>query len=211
MNRGKFIVLEGGEGAGKTTIAKAVASAFSPAELVVTKAGETPFGEELKKILVSEEGGRVSPEAQFLLAWSAQTDHFKRAVSPILSRGISVCSDRFAASIFAYQVYAGDSPYLSDLFWSVRDEAFRGATPEIYIFLDVPPEVGLARVKQSGRRMDHFEKRGLDFHKKVREGYLEFLKFVPHEIIDANRSLETVQNEVLNIIRKVLEYPHDCF
>lgn len=204
MRRGRFIVLEGGEGAGKTTIAKAVASAFSPAELVVTKAGETPFGEELKRVLVSEEGGKVSSEAQFLLAWSAQTDHFKRAVSPILSQGVSVFSDRFDASIFAYQVYAGGAPFLSDLFWSVRDEAFKGITPDLYIFLDVPPEVGIARVKQTGRRMDHFEKRGLDFHAKIREGYLEFLKSVPHEIIDATGSCEEVRVKVFALVRHYL-------
>lgn len=201
MNRGKFIVLEGGEGAGKTTIAKAVASAFPADRLLVTKAGETAFGEELKKMLVSEEGSNVSAEAQFLLAWSAQTDHFQRVVSPALSRGVSVFSDRFDSSIFAYQVTASGATYLSDLFWNVRDEAFKGATPDLYIFLDVPPEVGLARVKKSGRVMDHFEKRSLDFHRTVREGYLEFFKSVPHKIIDATRPLAEVEADVLALIR----------
>lgn len=204
--KGSFIVLEGGEGAGKTTIAKTVASAFSSEELLVTKAGETVFGEQLKKILVSEEGGKVSAEAQFLLAWSAQTDHFQRTVSPALSRGVSVLSDRFDSSIFAYQVTASGSQYLSDLFWNIRDEAFKGVTPDLYIFLDLPPDVGLARVKKSGRVMDHFEKRSLDFHSKVREGYLEFLKFVPHVVIDATRPLEEVQNEVLSVIQEQLSH-----
>ncbi len=202
--QGKFIVLEGGEGAGKTTIAKAVASAFSSAELLVTKAGETAFGEQLKKILVSEEGGKVSAEAQFLLAFAAQTDHFQRTVFPALSQGVSVFSDRFDSSIFAYQVTASGSNYLSDLFWNVRDESFKGATPDLYIFLDVPPEVGLARVKQSGRVMDHFEKRSLDFHRTVREGYLEFFKSAPHIVVDATRPLETVQKEVFALIQKHL-------
>ncbi len=201
MVKGKFIVLEGGEGAGKTTIAKAVASAFPADKLLVTKAGETAFGEELKKILVSEEGGKVSAEAQFLLAWSAQTDHFQRLVTPALSRGVSVFSDRFDSSIFAYQVTASGATYLSDLFWNVRDEAFKGATPDLYIFLDVPPEVGLARVKKSGRVMDHFEKRSLEFHRAVREGYLAFLKSTPHIIVDATRPLAEVQADVLALIR----------
>ncbi len=202
--KGTFIVLEGGEGAGKTTIAKAVTSAFSPDKLLVTKAGETVFGEELKKMLVSEEGGRVSPEAQFLLAWSAQADHFQRLVTPTLSKGVSVFSDRFDSSIFAYQVTASGATYLSDLFWNVRDEALKGVTPDLYIFLDVPPEAGLARVKKSGRVMDHFEKRSLDFHRTVREGYLEFLKSVPHIVVDATRPLEDVQADVLALIQKHL-------
>ncbi len=204
MKRGKFLVLEGGEGAGKTTLAKAVAVAFSSAEVVVTKAGETPFGEELKKILVSEEGGKVSPEAQFLLAWSAQTDHFERMVTPALQSGVSVFSDRFDASIFAYQVHAGGAPYLSDLFWNIRDEAFKGVVPDLYIFLDVPSEVGLKRVKKSGRVTDHFEKRGLNFHNKVREGYLEFLKAVPHEIVDASGLREEVKEKVFALLRRYL-------
>ena len=204
MSKGKFIALEGGEGAGKTTIAKSVAAAFSPEHLLVTKAGETVFGEELKKILVSEEGEKVSAETQFLLAWSAQTDHFERMVSPTLLKGVSVFSDRFDSSIFAYQVTASGATYLSDLFWNIRDEAFKGATPDVYIFLDVPPQTGLDRVKKSGRVMDHFEKRSLDFHSKVREGYLQFLKSVTHVIVDATRPLDEVQHEVLSVIRKQL-------
>lgn len=200
--KGRFIILEGGEGAGKTTVASFLRKNLPEKEFLVTRAGGSPFGEKLRVLFVSDEAGRAAPESRFALAFAAQADHVRQIVAPALAKGAHVISDRLDSSIFAYQVYAEQEMRLTELFWRTREELLAGAVPDMYIFLDVRVEEGFSRLKCAGRPFDHFEKRPLDFHTRVREGYREFFKRVPHIVADANRPLEEVQNEVLSIIRK---------
>ncbi len=200
--RGKFIVLEGGEGAGKTTIAKALQEILSPKEFLVTRAGGSAFGEKLRALFVSDDAGHAAPESRFSLAFAAQADHVNTIVAPALKTGKHVISDRLDASIFAYQVYAEEELRLAELFWRTREALFGKTLPDLYIFLDVPTEEGFDRTKREGRTLDHFERRPADFHERVREGYAEFFKEVPHVIVDANRSLEAVQQDVLAQVLK---------
>ncbi|MSU56062.1 MAG: dTMP kinase [Candidatus Taylorbacteria bacterium] len=203
MKHGTFIVLEGGDGAGKTTVANALKEALSSKEFLFTRAGGSPFGEKLRALLVSDEGARASLESRFALAF-ALGDCVQSVIKPALVVGKHVISDRFDASIFAYQVYAEEQLHLADLFWLARKELFSATVPDLYIFLDVDVQKGFERVRQKGKPLDHFEKRPLSFQERVRGGYQEFFKQVPHVVVDANRPLQEVQKEVLEVVQKHL-------
>ena len=202
--KGRFIVLEGGEGAGKTTVASFLQKTFPAEKLLVTQAGGSPFGQKLKALLVSDEAASSIPESRFSLAWAAHVDHIRQIITPTVSKGVHIVSDRFDASTFAYQVWGEEALHLTDLFWQLRKNFLRGTVPDLYIFLDVGTREGFAHLRKVRKVLDHIEKRPLAFHERVREGYREFFKQMPHVVVDANRPLEEVQKEVLAIIKKHL-------
>lgn len=208
MKRGKFIVIDGCEGAGKTTLIRALAKESSPRKILLThEPGGTGFADKIRALVLSKEAKTAGAETQFGLMWAARAEHLKHKIIPALAKGITVVSDRFDSSTFAYQIFGQEAKHLKELFWLTREVFLRERKPDLYIFLDVLPEVGLARIaenKRKGELLDHFEKRSLDFHRRVREGYREFLKTVPHTIIDANRPLEAVQEDTFSVIRKYL-------
>ena len=115
-------------------------------------------------------------------------------------------SDRLDASIFSYQVCGENKTQLKPLFWQTRKALFAECVPDLYIFLDVGLEEGFNRAKKEGRAFDHFERRPADFHERIREGYKAFFKTVPHVIVDANRSLEVVEQEVLQVLKQHLTW-----
>ena len=200
--RGKFIVLDGGEGAGKSTVAGTIEHSFPSEQVLVTCAGGTALGKQLKQILTSEEGARMTSESRFSLAWATHADHLQSVVIPALTSGVMVVTDRFDSTAFAYQVWGEQAPNLEEIFWKTRKVFLAEYLPDLYILLDVSVENGLQRLKKQGRTLDYFEKRPKEFHRRVREGYQEFFKKVPHTVVDANRPLEAVEKEVLNIIRE---------
>jgi len=204
--RGKFIVLEGGEGAGKSTIASFLKHSLPEKEILVTRAGGSVFGEKLRTLFVSDDAGKASPESRFALAFAAQADHIGKVIAPALAAGKHIVSDRLDASIFAYQVYAENELRLAPLFWKTRQDLFGGVTPDLYMYLEVKTEEGFSRVKKENRQFDHFEKRPIEFHERVREGYREFLTQVPHVVIDANRPIKSVQRDVLGIVKKYAQW-----
>lgn len=207
MKRGKFVVLEGGEGAGKSTIAQFLKTQLPGAQVLFTRElGGTPLGEKIRALLISPKAAGASPETQFGLVWASRLDHIKVKIRPALEAGKLVISERFDASTYAYQITGQNAPELEPLFFEYR-KLLGNTVPDLYIFLDVPPEIGMKRMSANEHKtkpLDHFEKRPLAFHKRVREGYKEFFKAVPHVVIDANRPLEAVQENALSVIRKYL-------
>jgi len=133
--------------------------------------------------------------------WAARAEHLKNKIIPALAKGVSVISDRFDSSTFAYQIYGQEAKHLEKLFWQTREVFLRERKPDLYIFLDVKPEVGLKRVAGRKEAKTHFDERALAFHQRVRTGFLGFLKNVPHKIIDANQSMKAVQDDFLNMIK----------
>jgi len=204
MKKGRFIVLEGTDGSGKSTLASFLQKEFSPERLTITQAFASPLASNVKPLLISDEATTASAESRFLLSFAAHVDHVTNTVSPLLDAGVSVVSDRFDASNFAYQVYGESALHLAPLFWELRTQLLAPNIPDLYIFLDVAPEKGLERAAQTGKILDFFEKRGGPYYERVRAGYVEFFKTVPHIVIDANLPVEVVAEGAVKSIREMI-------
>jgi dTMP kinase len=201
MKKGKFIVVDGGEGAGKTAVIRTLAKIFPAGKILAThEPGGAPFADKIREIFLSKGARNASAEAMFSLVWAARADHLKRKIIPALKEGKTVVCDRFDSSTYAYQIFAQKAPHLKKLFWEIRKVYLREAKPDLYIFFDVEPKTGLARVANRRGEKTHFDKRKLDFHQSVRKGFKEFFKQVPHKIIDANQSIDEVKNDFLKVV-----------
>jgi dTMP kinase len=201
MRRGLFIVVDGGEGAGKTTVLKSFIEATPPGKFIMThEPGGTPFADKIRELILSKDAAESGAETMFGLMWAARAEHLKNKIIPALERGVTVICDRFDSSTYAYQIVAQKSPRLKKLFWEMRKAYLRGVEPDLYIFFDVEPKIGLARVAERKGEKTHFDNRKLAFHQAVRKGFREFLKYVPHKIIDANKPLEEVKSDFMKIV-----------
>src|SRR3989344_3802901 len=202
--RGKFIVIDGGEGAGKTTVLKAAKEIFGRKVLITHEPGGSPLAEEVRNLILSEKGKEASAETHFALNWAYRHDHLKKIIEPALKKGITVISDRCDSSTYTYQIFAQKAPQLKNLFWDIRKIYFRDTKPDLYVFFDVDPKVSLERVAKRKGEQTHFDNQKLDFHKRVRLGFREFLKKVPHKVIDANKTLEEVKKDFISIIKELI-------
>lgn len=205
--KGTFIVLDGGEGSGKTTVAKEIVKQFGWGAVYTHEPGGSSYAEKIRDLVLSDEAKSSDAETQFALFWAARRDHLKHVVTPALADGKIVICDRFDSSTYAYQIVAQGNIQLLDLFWKIREHFLKNIEPNKYILLDVSPEVGLARVKNRGDKMTHFDKRKLDFHKKVNKGLKEFIttQIKDGEVVDAEQSLEKVVEDVGKIVSKFVE------
>ena len=204
MRRGNFIVLEGCEGAGKTSVAEFLREKLETRDVLFTREpGGTPLAEKIRAVMISPEATETSAETQFALAFAARFDHAKRVILPALAKGGNVVSERFDSSTYAYQIVGQNAPQLKKLFFEFRG-LLGDCVPDLYIFLDVDPAEGLKRMWCNTKKkepIDQFERRDLAFHSRVREGLIEFFKTVPSVTIDASRPFEAVKKEALGIIR----------
>ncbi len=129
----------------------------------------------------------------------------KNKIIPALESGINVISDRFDSSTFAYQIYGQEAKELEGFFWQMRDFYLGNDKPDLYIYLDVSAEEGLKRKSfQSEDENNHFDQRKVDFHNRMRSGFVEFLKQVPSVVVDANSSKAEVKTVLIEAIDKVL-------
>lgn len=205
MNRGKFIVVEGGDGAGKDTQVDLLRKEFGTIGFVYTRdPGGTKLGSQLREIVQYEEG--VAKETEMLLFLASRAQLVQEVVRPNIERGIHVICNRFDLSTIAYQIYGRERMSLQDFVRSASVFA-RGATvPDLVILLDVSPEVGLERIAGRSARLTRFEKEKIAFHERVRQGYLEGAKEFPNvKIIDASRSIEDVYKDVESAVKAVLD------
>ncbi len=195
MGRGSFITLEGGEGAGKSTQVDLLADALRAAgrEVVATREpGGAPGAEEIRKVLISGGGDRWSPLSELLLFVAARREHVDRTIDPALSRGAWVICDRFSDSTTAYQGYGHD---LIDECEALQRMALGAFRPDLTLVLDLPVEVGLERARARSGQGKRYEQMGLDFHRRVREGFLDIARREPARcrVIDARGTVEAVQ------------------
>ena len=195
-----FITFEGGEGSGKSTQIKLLAKQFqSLGKTVVStrEPGGTPDGEAIRALLVTGEAGRWSAEAETLLNYAARDNHLNHIIRPALAAGKTVLCDRFMDSTRAYQGYAGACTF------HLIDELERsivGATrPNLTFIFDLDPVEGLARAKTQGKgKEDRYERMGLAFHQRLREGFLEIALRNKDRcrVIDAAQSVEKVSEAI---------------
>jgi dTMP kinase len=188
--RGRFITLEGGEGAGKSVQARRLAMVLRARGLQVISTrepGGSPHAEALREIILSGEAARFGASAEALLFSAARIDHIDTTIEPALARGEWVISDRFADSTRAYQGAAGrlDPRFIRRLEQVVVGER----RPDLTLILDLPPEQGLERasVRRGDEVVDRFEREGLSFHRTLRDAFLQIAREEPARcvVIDA--------------------------
>lgn len=202
MNRGRFITLEGGEGAGKTTQRAALASALRQAGLKVVETrepGGSPGAEEIRELLVQGEAGRWDAQAEALLVCAARRDHVQRLISPALQRGEWVLCDRFIDSTYAYQGY-GHGLDLEQL-RSLNRFAIGDLKPDLTLLFDLPVEAGLARAAERGKAQ-RFETLELEFHQRVRRGFMLMAAQEPKRfaMLDASQRPDEVTAAMLKVL-----------
>jgi dTMP kinase len=204
--RGRFIVVEGGEGAGKSTQAGLVAATLARAGIPVRKTrepGGSPGAETIRRLLLEGEGERWDAISEALLLVAARRDHVTRLIAPALAQGIWVVSDRFADSTLAYQGY-GRGLALSDLAMLHRF-ALADFAPHLTLILDLPVEVGLARAAARSSA-DRFERLDRDFHERLRQGFRQIAVDNPARcvLIDASGDPQTVHRTVIAVVSERL-------
>lgn len=193
--RGRFITLEGGEGVGKSTLARFLAEALRAAgvTVVVTREpGGTPGADEIRKLLVTGAADRWSALTETLLLTAARNDHLERVIRPALARGDWVVCDRYTDSTHAYQVAAGGlAPEALDALTRLID----APRPDLTLVLDIDPVAGLARARSTAAGEARYEARGGAYHAAVRAAFLAAAAAEPARcaVIDTSLPREVVQ------------------
>ncbi|MCR4283731.1 MAG: dTMP kinase [Parcubacteria group bacterium] len=174
MKKGKFIVIEGGEGAGKGMVMAFLREKLALRDDVVftREPGGTPVAEKIREVLMDKENKNTSVLAELFLFCSARAQHVDELVRPSLEAGKIVISDRFDMSTLAYQIYGRQRPTFQKIFILLNDIAKTGLRPDSVIYLDVDPVVGLERKHKSDEgHCTRFDVENLSFHERVRAGY----------------------------------------
>jgi dTMP kinase len=201
---GQFITFEGGEGTGKSSHARDLAEALRKKErnVVLTREpGGSPGAEDIRALLVTGAAGRWSATAETLLNYAAREAHLRETIRPALARGELVLCDRFMDSTRAYQGSAGGADM--ELIETLERRIVGATRPELTLILDVDPQLGLTRAKGRGASAeDRFEKKGLEFHRKLRESFLEIASRDPGRcrVIDSSRPYEAVAEDIWRLV-----------
>ena len=204
---GKFITLEGGEGAGKTTQIKLLGDALKAGGLdpiITREPGGSPAAEVIRSLLVEGAVDRWQPMTEALLNFAARLEHVRETIKPALAAGRWVLCDRFADSTVAYQGYG------HDLGRAVIDDLHRLVLgyfqPDLTLIPDIPVDEGLARARNreqaEGSHEERDERMDEGFHQRLRDGFLDIARRNPERcvVIDAAQEPETVQAEIRAVV-----------
>ena len=200
--RGRFITLEGVDGAGKSTHIPWIAEQLRAGgrEVVVTREpGGTPLAEKLRALVLAEP---MDPLAETLLMLAARADHVRHVIQPALERGAWVVCDRFADATTAYQ--GGGKGVSANLILRLAQAAHPGLIPDQTLVFDCPYDVSRSRLGASGRKLDRFEAEERGFFERVRKAYQQLAKAEPGRvrIIDGSKA----ESEVKVQVKKYLIY-----
>lgn len=200
---GLFIVLEGGEGVGKTTQVALLAEWMRQADIPFVTArepGGTPVGEAIREVVLGRADLDVPPESELLLILAARAAFVRDVVRPALAAGKVVLADRFALSTLAYQGYGRGLDL--EAVRSGIEFATGGLRPHLYVVLDLPAAHGAERQRRSGADPDRIEREGGGFLERVRTGYLELAEREGGVVVlDAHGSLEEVHARIRETLR----------
>lgn len=204
--KGKFIVLEGIEGAGKTTAQQAIIEELQAqgiTDLVFTREpGGTPLAEKLRQLIKHETEESVTDKAELLMLYAARIQLVENVIKPALAAGKWVIGDRHDLSSQAYQ--GGGRGLDQGLLTSLKNSILGNFTPDFTLYLDIDPEVGLARARGRGE-LDRIEQQQVDFFHRTRQRYLALVKQDPNAVvINAGQQIEQVTAEVKSAVKNFI-------
>jgi dTMP kinase len=197
--RGRFITLEGIDGAGKSThlpVVKALLERHGREVWLTREPGGTPLGEKLREIALHESMNRLS---ETLLMFAARREHCEQEIWPRLAMGTWIVCDRFTDATYAYQ--GGGHGVLQEAIAALERDVLSGFQPDLTLVFDVPPNISRQRLK-SGRKLDRFEQEDAEFFERVRAVYLERAVADPQRcrVIDGSAPREDVERQLEKIV-----------
>lgn len=201
MKLAKFVVIEGLEGAGKSTAVATVLSWLQAngADVVQTREpGGTPLAEQIRTMVKAVQDEAIAPETELLLMYAARSQLLANVIRPALARGQWVLADRHDLSSRAYQ--GGGRQISSEIIDQIRAVVVKDTRPDLTLYLDIDPEIGLKRALARGE-LDRIEQEKLDFFKRTRQKYLEIAESDSSiVVIDASQPLAEVQLALTNTL-----------
>lgn len=207
MQTGKFITIEGGEGAGKSTNISFITDYLEKRglEVILTREpGGTPLAERIREILLDKNEVSMSSDTELLLMFAARAQHLKEVILPAIQKGKWVICDRFTDATYAYQ--GGGRGIYYDRIAALENWVQGDLRPDMTIMFDLSVEIGLARASSRGE-LDRFEQEDIDFFNRVRNAYLERADKNPerYAIVDAEPELAIVQQSLVQVLETLVQ------
>ena len=209
MSKGIFISLEGPDGAGKTSVLEAlipILEAKGQAFVTTREPGGVAVAEKIRNVVLDPKHTEIDEKTELLLYIASRRQHLVERILPALDRGEMVLVDRFIDSSVAYQGF-GRGLKVADIDW-LNDFATDGLKPDLTLYFDIEAEEGLARIAKSKERgADRLDRESVEWHQRVREGYLSILEKEPNRVrkIDASQPLEKVVADTLAVLAERVE------
>lgn len=207
--KGKFITFEGTDGSGKTSIIQRVSNHFASlgfSVLVTREPGGIRISEKIRDILLDKSHTEMDARTEALLFAASRRQHLVEKIIPALKEGTLILCDRFVDSSLVYQGIARGLGI--DEVFAINQFAIENTLPDLTVFIDVRPEVGLARVfKNSGREINRLDLETTDFHHRIYEGYKSLMKRFPDRIkaVNGEGTIDEVSADVIALIAKYIE------
>ena len=209
MSKGIFISLEGPDGAGKSSVLEAlipILEAKGQAFVTTREPGGVAVAEKIRDVVLDPKHTEIDEKTELLLYIASRRQHLVERILPALDRGEMVLVDRFIDSSVAYQGF-GRGLKVADIDW-LNDFATDGLKPDLTLYFDIEAEEGLARIAKSRERgADRLDRESVEWHQRVREGYLSILEKEPNRVrkIDASQPLEKVVADTLAVLAERVE------
>lgn len=209
MSKGIFISLEGPDGAGKSSVLEAlipILEAKGQAFVTTREPGGVAVAEKIRDVVLDPKHTEIDEKTELLLYIASRRQHLVERILPALDRGEMVLVDRFIDSSVAYQGF-GRGLKVVDIDW-LNDFATDGLKPDLTLYFDIEAEEGLARIAKSKERgADRLDRESVEWHQRVREGYLSILEKEPNRVrkIDASQPLEKVVADTLAVLAERVE------
>lgn len=207
MAKGCLIVCDGNNGAGKSSVIRAIEEhliSLNHQVVVTREPGGTRVGEKIRGVVLDPETPELCDTTELLLFAAARAQHLKEKIIPAIEAGMIVICDRFTPATIAFQHYGRGIPL--SLVQSINSFALEGFAPDLNIILDVDPDVGMRRVASRGEGLDRMEMQQREFLMRARDGFLRQAEQSPETfvVVDASQPFEVVSSEVRAVVDSLL-------
>jgi len=204
---GKFISIEGVEGAGKSTQVSFIhdyLTNLGKTVIVTREPGGTELSEKIRALLLTPSEPAMAIDTELLLMFAARAEHISQVINPALHRGDWVLCDRFVDATFAYQ--GGGRGEQQQRIQLLADWTLKGLIPDLTLLFDLPVELGLQRVLQRQEAIDRFEQEKVDFFEKIRTCYLHSASAEPErvKVVDASLSITAIQQQLTQLLSPLI-------